>query len=75
MGLLESTISPNWFFAIQDMYNWGNKDVNKQIHYVNIDIGYLKGANRIAIGYGKKRIYSCRDCVLTLKKQLFSCCA
>ena len=55
MGLAEYTISPNWFFAIQDMYNWGNKDVNKQIHYVNIDIGYLKGANRIAIGYGKKR--------------------
>ena len=55
MGLLEYTISPNWFFAIQDMYNWGNPDISKQLHYVNIDFGYTRGANRIAIGYGKKR--------------------
>ena len=55
MGLLEYTISPNWFFAIQDMYNWGNPDISKQLHYINIDFGYTRGANRIAIGYGKKR--------------------
>tara|TARA_B100000401_G_C52813550_1_gene725349 strand:+ start:1946 stop:3586 length:1641 start_codon:yes stop_codon:yes gene_type:complete len=55
MGLLEYTISPNWFFAIQDMYNWGNKDSEKQLHYANYDFGYIKGATRIAVGYGKKR--------------------
>ena len=55
MGLAEYTISPHWFFAVQDMYNWGNHEVNKQLHYVNINFGYLKGANRIEIGYGKKR--------------------
>ncbi len=55
MGLLEYTISPNWFFAIQDMYNWGNPDTEKQLHYVNVNIGYLKGSNRFEIGYGKKR--------------------
>ncbi|MBT3612466.1 MAG: hypothetical protein HN522_05955 [Flavobacteriales bacterium] len=55
MGLVEYTISPHWFFAVQDMYNWGNHDVEKQLHYVNINCGFLKGANRIAIGYGKKR--------------------
>ncbi|MFT5072442.1 MAG: hypothetical protein ACI8V8_002417, partial [Chitinophagales bacterium] len=55
MGLAEYTISPHWFFAVQDMYNWGNYDVSKQLHYVNVDCGFLKGANRIAIGYGKKR--------------------
>ncbi len=55
MGLLEYTISPNWFFAIQDMYNWGNKDSEKQLHYANYDFGYMKGATRIAVGYGKKR--------------------
>ena len=38
MGLLEYTISPNWFFAIQDMYNWGNPDISKQLHYINIVI-------------------------------------
>ena len=55
MGLAEYTISPHWFFAVQDMYNWGNHEVSKQLHYVNINFGYLKGANRIEIGYGKKR--------------------
>jgi len=55
MGLAEYTISPHWFFAVQDMYNWGNHDASKQLHYVNVNCGFLKGANRIAIGYGKKR--------------------
>ena len=55
MVLAEYTISPNWFFAIQDMYNYGNYDVEKQLHYVNTSIGFMKGANRFEIGYGKKR--------------------
>ena len=55
MGLAEYTISPHWFFAVQDMYNWGNYDVKKQLHYVNINCGFLSGSNRFAIGYGKKR--------------------
>lgn len=55
MVLAEYTISPNWFFAIQDMYNYGNYDEEKQLHYVNTSIGFIKGANRFEIGYGKKR--------------------
>jgi len=55
MGLLEYTISPNWFFAVQDMYNWGNENVDKQLHYINLSAGFIKGANRFEIGYGKKR--------------------
>ena len=55
MVLAEYTISPNWFFTIQDMYNYGNYYEEKQLHYVNTSIGFLKGANRFEIGYGKKR--------------------
>ena len=55
MILAEYTISPNWFFAIQDMYNYGNYYEEKQLHYVNTSVGFLKGANRFVIGYGKKR--------------------
>jgi len=55
MGLVEYTVSPHWFFAVQDMYNWGNHDLEKQLHYVNINCGFLSGSNRFAIGYGKKR--------------------
>ena len=55
MALLEYTISPHWFFAIQDMYNYGHEDIKKRLHYVNINAGFIKGANRFEIGYGKKR--------------------
>ena len=55
MALVEYTISPHWFFAFQDMYNWGNEDVEKQLHYLNFNCGFIKGANRFSIGYGKKR--------------------
>ena len=54
MALVEYTI-PHWFFTIQDMYNWGNHDITKQLHYMNINFGFTKGANRFEIGYGKKR--------------------
>ena len=55
MLLAEYTISPNWFFALQDMYNYGNHYEDQRLHYVNASVGFLKGANRFAIGYGKKR--------------------
>ena len=55
MALIEYTISPNWFFAMQDMYNWGNENVDKQLHYINLNAGFIKGSNRFSIGYGKKR--------------------
>ena len=55
MMLVEYTISPNWFFTVQDMYNYGNEIIEKQLHYVNLTAGFIKGANRFEIGYGKKR--------------------
>ncbi len=47
--------SANWFFGFQDMYNYGNEDPSKQLHYVNLSAGFKKGGNRFEIGYGKKR--------------------
>lgn len=55
MALLEYTISPHWFFSVQDMYNYGNEDISKQLHYINLNVGFNKGGNRFEIGYGKKR--------------------
>ena len=55
MGLIEYTISPNWFLSVQDMYNYGNENIDKQLHYININAGFIKGANRFEVGYGKKR--------------------
>jgi hypothetical protein len=55
MAALEYTISSHWFFAIQDMYNHGNEDASKQLHYITLNAGFIKGANRFEIGYGKKK--------------------
>ena len=55
MILTEYTISPNWFFSIMDLYNYGNSDVDKRNHFVNFNIGVNKGKNRFVIGYGKKQ--------------------
>ena len=55
MALLEYTVSPHWFFTVQDMYNYGNEIEEKQLHYLNLTAGFIKGANRFEIGYGKKR--------------------
>ena len=55
MSLLEYTISPHWFFTVQDMYNYGNEISEKKLHYLNLTAGFIKGANRFEIGYGKKR--------------------
>ena len=55
MALIEYTISPHWFLTVQDMYNWGNENTDKQLHYINLNAGFNKGANRFSIGYGKKR--------------------
>ena len=52
---IEYTISKLGFISIQDMYNAGHEDPDKRLHYLNVNIGYQKGANRFEIGYGKKR--------------------
>lgn len=53
--VIEYTNSPHWFVAIQDQYNNGNKNVDKRIHYFYSSVGYIKGANRITLNYGKQR--------------------
>jgi hypothetical protein len=53
--LAEYNISPHWFFAAFDEYNYGNDDKDLQIHYFSGSFGYTKGVTRIAAGYGKQR--------------------
>jgi hypothetical protein len=55
MGLAEYTVSPHWFVAAYDLYNYGNTDAHKRIHYYSVSGGYTKNATRIALGYGKQR--------------------
>jgi hypothetical protein len=53
--LLEYTNSPHWNVAIIDQYNYGNSNSDKRIHYLFGTVGYINGANRISLGYGKRR--------------------
>jgi hypothetical protein len=53
--LLEYSLSPKWFFSVQDEYNYGNPLEEMQIHYYNVSFGYNQGSNRIALRYGRQR--------------------
>lgn len=53
--LIEYTVSPHWFVAVLDQYNYDNPDDSKEIHYPYFTAGYTRSTNRIAIGYGKQR--------------------
>jgi hypothetical protein len=54
-GLLEFTISPRWFFSVQDQWNYGNKDASLQLHYFLMSLGYTYNTSRIALSYGRQR--------------------
>ncbi len=53
--LVEYTISPHWFFAFMDQYNYGNSNKDLRLHYMIGTVGYVKGVSRIAVSYGKQR--------------------
>jgi len=53
--LFEYSFSPHWFVSVMDQYNFGNDDPNDRIHYLYGTVGYIDGANRLTMGYGKRR--------------------
>lgn len=54
-GLAEYTFSPHWFVAVLDQYNFANTDPNLRIHYLYGSVGYIKGASRFTLSYGRQR--------------------
>lgn len=54
MGMLELTFSPHWFIALTNQYNTGTQH-HQSANYYNVAAGYVKGANRLQIGYGRQR--------------------
>lgn len=55
MGLLELTISPNYYISISDEYNYGNKYVENQVHYYSGSFAYVTGGTRMQMSYGRQR--------------------
>lgn len=53
--LEEVTIGEHWSLAAWDQWDYGNEEATHRFHYVNAQATYLRGASRIAIGYGKQR--------------------
>lgn len=55
MVMAEYSISPHWFFAVTDQWNYGNADLHQRVHYLYGSIAYARNANRIQVSYGKQR--------------------
>jgi hypothetical protein len=69
MLMLEYSVSPHWFFALSDQFNYINFDdkvaentmnyvhsapLNRN-HYYMVAMGYSKGSSRVQLSYGKQR--------------------
>lgn len=54
-ALVECTISPKWFFSVQDQYNFGHPDPALRIHYPLFAFGYIRNTARFTISYGRQR--------------------
>ena len=54
-ALVEYTISPNWFFAVMDQFNYGNPVESRRLHYLLGSFGYSFDASRFIVSYGKQR--------------------
>ena len=55
MLLVEYSISPNWFFSVQNIYNYGNPVPRDRIHYPLGSIVYVTGTTRIQVSYGRQQ--------------------
>ena len=54
-GTVEFNVNSRWSFYVNDIYNYGSDDPTEKIHYYNIGSGYVFGANRFALNYGRQR--------------------
>jgi hypothetical protein len=53
--MLEYSLSPHFFAAVSDEWNYGNKDPNRRFHYYGVNLGYNGGGLRITVGYVRQR--------------------
>lgn len=52
---VEFNLKSRWSFFAIDLYNYGNDDGNKKIHYYNVGLAYKQGAARVQASYGRQR--------------------
>lgn len=54
-GLLEYNFNRNWSCFMNDLYNYGNPDKEKQMHYYTGGLVFRKNSTRIQASYGRQR--------------------
>ncbi len=54
-GLFEVNFLKNWSIYVNDLYNYGNDDKEKQIHYYTTGAVFRKKKSRISLQYGRQR--------------------
>ncbi|MCX6277201.1 MAG: DUF6029 family protein [Bacteroidetes bacterium] len=54
-GLVEFTVSPDWFVSVMDQYNYGNSSASQRLNYYTISAGYTNHSTRVALSYGRQR--------------------
>jgi hypothetical protein len=54
-GTVEYNFNRKFGIYLNDMYNYGNDDTDKQIHYYSVGAVYSKSATRFSLGYGRQR--------------------
>ncbi|TDS51083.1 DUF6029 family protein [Myroides indicus] len=54
-GTVEFALNNNWSVFASDMYNYGNDDKEKRIHYYNAGVSFTKGTMRVSTSYGRQR--------------------
>jgi hypothetical protein len=54
-GTVEYNATSKLAVYINDIYNYGNDDVDQQIHYYNVGGSYTVGVHRFALNYGRQR--------------------
>ncbi len=52
---IEYNPSSKLSFYAMDLYNYGNPESKRQLHYYSIGSSYRKGSARIAVNYGRQR--------------------
>jgi hypothetical protein len=52
---IEYSFNSKWACFATDLYNYGNDDSNKQLHYYVTGVAYKPGAFRAQISYGRQR--------------------
>lgn len=54
-GLTEFNFKKNWSIFVSDMYNYGNDDKEKQMHYYTFGTVFRKNSTRVQASYGRQR--------------------